>query len=56
MIASVVLNGSMGFGLLVAVLFCMGPVDQVLSADLFPIITIFQAATNSNHGATGMVI
>ena len=57
MIAAVTLNGSMGFALLIAMLFCMGPVDQILGSEFFfPFVLVFQSATNSVGGATAMVI
>ena len=56
MITAITLNGTMGFGLLVAVLFCMGPVDGILSSEFFfPFVIVFQKATNSTAGAIGMV-
>ena len=56
MIISVLLNGGLGFGMLIAILFCMGTVDQVLNADLpIAFIGIFQRTTNSAAGATALV-
>ncbi|KUJ14245.1 amino acid transporter-like protein [Mollisia scopiformis] len=54
-IASVALNGSLGFGMVIATLFCIGDVDDALaSATGFPFIQIFRNATNSNAGASAM--
>lgn len=56
MIASVALNGSLGFGMVIATLFCIGDVDDVLaSATGFPFIQVFRNATGSNAGASAMV-
>lgn len=56
MIASVALNGSLGFGMVLATLFCLGDVDSVLAtATGFPFIQVFRNATGSNVGASAMV-
>lgn len=55
MITSVLLNGSMGVGILVAFLFTMGPIDDILSSDFsYPFVTVFQNITQSTGGATAM--
>ncbi|TVY55613.1 Choline transport protein [Lachnellula suecica] len=55
MFGSVILNGIMGFGMLIAVLFCLGDLDDALTSPTgFPFIEIFHQATNSNAGATVM--
>ncbi|KAF5867535.1 putative gaba permease protein [Botrytis fragariae] len=57
MISSIVLNGVLGFALLIALLFCLGDIDDALnSATGFPFIEIFRGATNSNAAATGMTL
>lgn len=57
MISSIVLNGVLGFALLIALLFCLGDIDAALtSATGFPFIEIFRGATNSNAAATGMTL
>ncbi|KAK6594026.1 amino acid permease [Botrytis cinerea] len=57
MISSIVLNGVLGFALLIALLFCLGNIDDALSsATGFPFIEIFRGATNSKAAATGMTL
>ena len=56
MCISVLLNGSFGFGMLVAVLFCIGNVDNALATPTkFPFIEIFAQATGTKVGGTAMV-
>lgn len=56
MIISVIINGSMGFGMIIVVLFCMGPIDDIFTSEFsFPFIGVFANVTNSNGGATAMV-
>ncbi|OBT91591.1 hypothetical protein VE01_10363 [Pseudogymnoascus verrucosus] len=56
MITSIVLNGSLGFGFLIALLFSMGDINAALSTPTgFPIIEIFYFATSSKLAATLMV-
>lgn len=56
MIASVALNGSLGFSMVIATLFCIGDVKDVLASHTgFPFIQIFRNSTGSNAGATAMV-
>ncbi|KAI9843956.1 MAG: hypothetical protein M1837_005997 [Sclerophora amabilis] len=55
MIVSVFLNGTLGLGMLVAIMFCMGPVTSVLGAEFFmPFVTVLQSITHSTAGATVM--
>jgi choline transport protein len=55
MIASIMLNGVLGFALLIALLFCLGNIDDALTSPTgFPFIEIFVQATNSISAATGM--
>lgn len=55
MVFTVLLNGIMGFGILIAVLFCMGDVDAALSSPTgFPFMEIFQQAVGSSKGAQTM--
>lgn len=56
-VASVIINGSLGFGMLLAVIFCMGDPEQALAAAStigFPFVEIFVQATGSLAGSTGM--
>lgn len=56
MCASVVINGLLGLGMLIGVLFCLGNLDDALSTPTgFPFIEIFRQATNSTSGGTVMV-
>ena len=53
---TLVINGCMGFGMVIAVLFCMGDIEAALESPTgFPFIEIFLRATNSVSGATVMV-
>ncbi|EXJ61484.1 uncharacterized protein A1O5_11800 [Cladophialophora psammophila CBS 110553] len=55
LVASIALNGTMGFAMLIAILFCIGNIDNALSsATGFPFIEIFKQAVNSNGGATAL--
>jgi choline transport protein len=53
MIFSIALNGILGFGMLLAALFCVGDVETVLTAP-YAFMAIFQQAVRSNGGATAM--
>ncbi|KAE9362924.1 amino acid transporter [Stipitochalara longipes BDJ] len=53
--ATIMLNGVMGFALLIALLFCLGDVTAAMDTPTgFPFIEIFAQATNSNAAATAM--
>lgn len=55
MLSTVVLNGVMGFAMLIALLFCLGDLDDALTSPTgFPFIEIFRQATHSNAGTTVM--
>lgn len=55
MITTILLNGALGFALLIALLFCLGDINDALTSPTgFPFIEIFRQATNSNSAATGM--
>jgi choline transport protein len=55
MISSIMLNGVMGFALLIALLFCLGDIDDALTSPTgFPFMEIFVQATDSTSAATGM--
>lgn len=52
---SVLINGTLGFTMLIATLFCMGDVKAALTTPTgYPFIEIFHQATNSISGALGM--
>lgn len=56
MFVSVLLNGTLGFAMSVAILFCSGDLEAAFESPTgFPFMAIFLNATNSVGGATGMV-
>ena len=54
---TVLLNGSLGFSMLIALLFCMSSdIQSALNSDtLYPFMSIYEYAVGSTAGATGMV-
>jgi amino acid transporter len=55
MISTIMLNGVMGLALMIALLFCLGNIQNALvSPTGFPFIEIFYQATNSNAGTIVM--
>lgn len=56
LITSVTLNGVLGFGFLIALLYSCGNLDTTLQTPTgYPIIQIFYAATGSNAATTAMI-
>lgn len=56
-VMSIIINGSLGFGMLLAIIFCLGDPEAALEAQTtigFPFIEVFMSATQSLGGATGM--
>lgn len=52
---SVVINGSLGFAMVIALLFCIGNVDDALATNTgYPFMEIFLQATQSVSGAATM--
>lgn len=52
---SVLINGILGFTMLIATLFCMGDVDKAINTPTgYPFIEIFYQATDSISGTLGM--
>ncbi|EPE32956.1 GABA permease, putative [Glarea lozoyensis ATCC 20868] len=52
---SVILNGMMGFAMVIAVLFCLGDIDTVLATNTgYPFMEIFIQATHSVAGSAVM--
>lgn len=52
---SVLINGSLGFGMLLAMLFCIGDIEQALKSPTgYPFISIFLQATGSIPGTAVM--
>lgn len=50
------INAALAFGFLIALLFCIGDIEIVLSTNAgYPIIALFQQATGSRAGATLMM-
>ncbi|KAI4267972.1 MAG: hypothetical protein L6R38_008013 [Xanthoria sp. 2 TBL-2021] len=59
MLVSVLLNGTLGFAMLVAVLFCSGDItaEAIIETPTgYPFIAIFVQATQSVGGSTGMAV
>ena len=55
-IITLIVNGLLGFGMLVATLFCMGNIEAALESPTgYPFMQIFLSATNSTGGTTLMV-
>ena len=56
MVASIVINGVLGFSMYTAVLFCIGDIDAVLTSNYGqPFIEVFVQATQSTAGSAVMV-
>ena len=56
-VASCIINGALGFGMLIALIFCLGDPNAALQAQQtigFPFIEIFVQATRSSGGSTCM--
>lgn len=51
--AGVMINGTLGFGMLLTILFCLGNVSDP-SPYIYPFIEIFVESTSSVHGSTAM--
>jgi choline transport protein len=57
MMWTVVLNGSLGFVMLVTFCFCLGNVETILSnPDVMPFVQTFLIATKSNAGTSVMTV
>jgi choline transport protein len=55
MVIGILLNGSLGLGMLIAALFCLGDLDTVLSTPTgYPFMAIFQQAVGDVYGALTM--
>jgi choline transport protein len=55
LLISIGINGTLGFAMLIAILFCIGDINNALSTSTgFPFIEIFLQATNSPGGASAM--
>jgi len=56
MISSVALNGTLGFAMVIALLFCLGDPERILTtATGYPYIEMYLQATNSKAAASAMV-
>lgn len=57
MILSVLINGLLGFGMVIAMVFCLGDIDQISSTPpiQFPFMAVFAQAAGSRAGGAGMV-
>lgn len=55
LIATLMVNGTLGFSMLIATLFCMGDIDAALAEDAhYPFMPIFRNAVGSTAGAVVM--
>lgn len=55
MVFSILLNGLMGVGMMLAVLFCLGDVEKVLESPTgHPFMAVFEQAVGVNGGALTM--
>ncbi|KAK0510423.1 hypothetical protein JMJ35_006855 [Cladonia borealis] len=56
LLASITLNGFLGFGMLIAVLFCLGDLDAAENSPTgYPFMEIFMQATRSAAGSSVMI-
>ncbi|KAL8685421.1 MAG: hypothetical protein Q9218_007771 [Villophora microphyllina] len=56
MLTSILLNGVLGFGMLVGVLFCTGDLNEALSTKTgYPFMEIFLQGTRSSRGSAAMI-
>lgn len=56
MCISVILNGLLGFGMCIALLFCLGDIETALKSPTgYPFLQIYTDATGSSAAGTGMV-
>ena len=57
LLTSLMLNGVLGFGMLLAVLFCLGDLQAAIKSPTdYPFMEIFLQATHSAPGSTVMII
>ncbi|KAK7985219.1 hypothetical protein PG996_005540 [Apiospora saccharicola] len=55
LVATILINGTLGFAMLIATLFCMGDVDAAFAEDPhYPYMPIFRNAINSTAGAVAL--
>ena len=57
MILSVLINGVLGFGMLIATVFCLGNLEKISTTPptQYPFMAVFAQAVGSNSGGAGMV-
>ena len=57
MIIGVLINGVLGFGMVIAMVFGLGDIDQIISTPptQFPFMAVFAQAAGSSSGGAGMV-
>ncbi|KAL9014068.1 MAG: hypothetical protein Q9173_001277 [Seirophora scorigena] len=56
MLCSVFLNGTLGFGMLLAVLFCIGSLEAAIESPTgYPFMDIFRRGTGSPRGSAAMI-
>ncbi|KAI1455476.1 amino acid transporter [Annulohypoxylon moriforme] len=55
LLTGLLVNGTLGFGMLIATLYCIGDIDQALAENPhYPFMSIFKSATGSTAGAAVM--
>ena len=56
-ILSVLINGALGFAMLIAMVFCLGPIDKISSTPptQYPFMGVFAQAAGSSSGGAAMV-
>lgn len=55
LIIGITINGSLGLGMLITTLFCLGDIDKALAANpSYPFMAIFETAVGSTAGAAAM--
>lgn len=59
MFFSILINGVLGFGILLALMFCIGDIEAAIGAQLtlgYPFLEIFSQALNSRAGTTALAV
>jgi amino acid transporter len=55
MVATLVVNGAMGFGMLLTFVYCLGDIDEAVNTPTgYPFIEVFSSGVKSTRGATAM--
>ena len=58
MVLGVLINGALGFAMLVAMLFCLGDIDKITSMPptQYPFMAMFAQAAGSNYGTVAVTL